>query len=65
MPVPRVSDLILLKLVAGGPLDLQDIINLIDVHGRDPLVAEVEARLDEVRPGVHDTWAKLLASLSV
>ena len=65
VPVPRVSDLILLKLTAGGPLDLQDIINLIDVHGRDPLVAEVEARLDEVRPDVRDTWTKLLASLDV
>jgi hypothetical protein len=65
MPVPRVSDLILLKLAAGGGLDLQDIMNLIDVHGGDPLISEVEARLDEVRPDVRDTWTKLLASLDV
>jgi hypothetical protein len=65
MPVPQLSDLILLKLAAGGGLDLQDIMNLMDVHGRDPLVAEVEARLDEVRPDIRGTWAKLLASLDV
>ena len=64
MPVPRVSDLILLKLAAGGGLDLQDIGNLMDVHGQAPLVEEVESRLDEVRPDVRETWAKLLASLS-
>jgi hypothetical protein len=65
MPVPQLPDLVILKLAAGGPLDLQDIINLMDIHGRDPLVAEVEARLDEVRPDVRDTWVKLLASLDV
>src|SRR5258708_1524400 len=64
MPVPRVSDLILLKLAAGGGLDLQDIGNLMEVHGRAPIVAEVEAHIDEVRPDVRDTWVKLLASLS-
>ncbi len=64
MPVPRVSDLILLKLAAGGGLDLQDIGNLMEVHGRAPTVAEVEAHIDEVRPDIRDTWAKVLASLS-
>jgi hypothetical protein len=33
VPVPDVSDLILLKLAAGGPLDLQDILNLLEIHG--------------------------------
>ncbi len=64
VPVPRVGDLVLLKLAAGGPLDLNDIGNLMEVHGRAPIVAEVEAHIDEVRPDVRDTWAKLLASLS-
>lgn len=64
VPVPRVGDLVLLKLAAGGPLDLNDIGNLIEIYGRAPIVAEVEARLDEVRPDVRETWAKLLASLS-
>src|SRR5258708_26886941 len=64
VPVPRVSDLILLKLAAGGGLDLQDIGNLLEIHGQVPLVAEVEEHIDEVRPDVRDTWAKLLASLS-
>ncbi len=65
VPVPRVSDLILLKLAAGGGLDLQDIGNLMEVYGRDSLVAEVEARIDEVRPDVRETWTKLLAFLDV
>ncbi len=64
VPVPRVGDLVLLKLAAGGPLDLNDVGNLMEVHGRAPIVAEVEAHIDEVRPDVRDTWAKLLASLS-
>lgn len=65
VPVPRVSDLILLKLAAGGGLDLQDIGNLLEIYGQVPLVAEVEEHIDEVRPDVRATWAKLLVDLSL
>ena len=62
VPIPRVSDLVLLKLAAGGPLDLQDILNLLEIHGVDKVVPEVEAHIDEVRPDVRQTWKDLLAS---
>jgi len=62
VPVPRTSDLILLKLAAGGPLDLQDVVTLIEIHGKG-IVPEVEAHIDDVRPAVRKTWEDLLAAL--
>jgi hypothetical protein len=61
IPVPRVSDLVLLKLAAGGSLDLSDIANLLEIYG-DGLITEVEAHIDDVQPDVRQTWMDLLAA---
>ncbi|MFM8535012.1 MAG: hypothetical protein ACKOEC_15725, partial [Acidimicrobiia bacterium] len=55
VPVPLASDLILLKLAAGGSLDLRDAATLLSAD-RQRLVREVEARLDSVRPDVRRAW---------
>jgi hypothetical protein len=45
VPVPRTSDLILLKLFAGGPQDLADIRAILESPDRDAIVAEVHPHL--------------------
>lgn len=59
IPVPRTSDLILLKLAAGGYTDLQDAAALLNIGDRASLVREVESCLDEVRPDIRATWSAL------
>jgi hypothetical protein len=61
LPVPATSDLILLKLAAGGFMDLQDAAALLEVGGRETMVREVEARIAEVRPDVGALWRHLLS----
>ena len=61
LPVPRTSDLILLKLAAGGSLDLRDAAALLALGDRDALIGEVETRLPEVRPDVSAAWHEVLA----
>jgi hypothetical protein len=61
LPVPTASDLILLKLAAGGALDLRDAAALLAAGARNGLIGEVESRLDEVRPDVRETWQQVLA----
>jgi len=45
VPVPRASDLILLKLFAGGPQDLVDIRAILETPDRHAIIAEVRAHL--------------------
>jgi hypothetical protein len=61
VPVPRTSDLILLKLAAGGPIDQQDIVSLLATN-RDQLIREVEEHLPEVRPDVTEEWNRIKLS---
>ena len=61
LPVPIASDLILLKLAAGGALDLRDAAALLAVGDRKALIAEVEARVSDLRPDVTDAWRQVLA----
>lgn len=61
-PVPITSDLILLKLAAGGPVDLQDVVALIHANPAD-VIEEVEAKVGEVRPDVSEVWTNLRRSL--
>jgi hypothetical protein len=61
VPVPRTSDLILLKLAAGGSLDLRDAATLLAIGDRDALIREVERHLAEVRPDVTEAWREVLA----
>jgi hypothetical protein len=60
LPVPGVSDLILLKLAAGGFLDLRDAAALLEIGEREVLVREVEAHLGEVHPDVRTVWRQVL-----
>jgi hypothetical protein len=63
VPVPRTSDLILLKLAAGGYADKQDAAALLATGDRHALAREVEAHISEVRPDVGAAWQELLASV--
>jgi len=57
--VPRMSDLILLKLAAGGYTDLHDAAALLALAD-DHTIPEVERHIEEVRPDVRDVWRDLL-----
>lgn len=59
--VPRTSDLLLLKLAAGGPIDQQDIIRLLAVGPRDSLVAEVNEKIEDLPPEAKSLWEKIVA----
>jgi hypothetical protein len=58
--VPSTGDLILLKLAAGGYLDLHDAAALLALAGRERVIADVESRLGDVRPDVRTLWRDLL-----
>lgn len=60
LPVARTSDLILLKLAAGGYLDLHDAAALLATGDRNKLIREVQQHIDEVRPDVNRLWRELL-----
>jgi hypothetical protein len=62
IPVPETGDLILLKLAAGGYLDLRDAAALLALGNRDTIVGDVERHIDEVRPDIRDRWRELLAA---
>jgi hypothetical protein len=55
VPVPITSDLILLKLAAGGPIDLQDVVSLLAID-RERLIAEVDEKVGRVIPDVAAAW---------
>lgn len=61
--VPRTSDLILLKLAAGGYLDRQDAAALLSLGDPDAVVEAVEAHIADVYPDVRARWRELLAAL--
>lgn len=58
--VPGTSDLILLKLAAGGYLDLHDAAALLALGDRERVIADVESRLADVQPDVRTLWRELL-----
>lgn len=58
--VPRIGDLILLKLAAGGHLDVRDAAALLAIADHDTVVREVEAHIDDVRPDIRSAWRELL-----
>jgi hypothetical protein len=63
VPVPPVSDLILLKLAAGGYLDLHDAAALLMLGERTALVDAVQRHIGDVHPDVRGLWRDLLASV--
>jgi hypothetical protein len=62
--VPRTADLILLKLSAGGELDLMDVRRLLDVGSRQELSAEVTVAVEALPPEISERWQKLLRESS-
>jgi hypothetical protein len=63
LPVPPVSDLILLKLAAGGYLDLHDAAALLMLGERTALIDAVQRHISDVYPDVRALWRDLLASV--
>jgi hypothetical protein len=61
VPVPSRSDLILLKLAAGGYTDLQDAAALVAIGDSDATIRDVEVRIGEVQPDVRALWRDVLA----
>jgi hypothetical protein len=59
MPVPRTSDLILLKLAAGGALDQQDIIALLAVSPRRRVIEEVDENIQFLDHDAAAIWKRL------
>ena len=59
VPVPRTSDLVLLKLSAGGALDLQDVVVLLAVGDRERLVREVEDNISNLSAEAVDAWRRI------
>jgi hypothetical protein len=62
IPVPRTSDLILLKLTAGGYVDLQDVHVLLRIGDRDQITGDVERYLGDLSPDARQAWQQILAS---
>ena len=63
VPVPITSDLILLKLAAGGPIDLQDVVALLAMD-RERLVGEVDNKVNRVLPEVLAAWSRVKRSVA-
>ena len=59
VPVPRTADLVLLKLAAGGVLDLQDVIVLLEISDREAVVREVDGRIDQLPPEAVRAWRRI------
>ena len=60
VPVVTATDLILLKLYAGGPQDAWDVEQLLSSGDRSMLVAAVEAALPTLPKDSQRVWARIL-----
>jgi hypothetical protein len=56
IPVPLTSDLVLLKLFAGGPLDVSDIRSLLEGADREEVIAAVGAHIGELPGECTKLW---------
>ena len=64
MRVPLTSDLILLKLAAGGPIDQQDVIRLLAVGPRDRVIEEVNQKIGDLPEDASALWKRLVTDSS-
>lgn len=60
VPVATSSDLILLKLAAGGYKDLVDAASLLSLGPRESIVAEISTRIADLPAEAQVEWAKML-----
>jgi hypothetical protein len=58
--IPRPADLILLKLFAGGPGDLHDIVRLLDIGPRQLLIEEVSDALAGLPDDMRSRWELMM-----
>jgi hypothetical protein len=65
MRVPITSDLILLKLAAGGPIDQQDVIRLLAVGPRHQLIQEVEQKIGDLPEDALALWRKIVTDAGI
>ena len=63
VPIPRTSDLILLKLAAGGYIDLQDVYALLNAGDREQLVREVDQFISALSTDAHESWKRIVTAL--
>lgn len=62
IPVARIPDLILLKVFAGGPLDVSDIHALLErADNRQQIILEVDAHIADLPDDAQKLWATLRA----
>jgi hypothetical protein len=59
IPVVRASDLVLLKLHAGGTQDLWDVKQLLDTDQDGDMARQVQSRLAEVPRGAAIAWKRI------
>ena len=62
--VPRISDLILLKIDAGGYLDLRDVRELMEVADREAIVVEIAEGLPSLPDALRSRWTDFLQNSS-
>lgn len=62
VPIPRTSDLILLKLSAGGYLDLQDVYALLQAGDREQLIREVNDLIGALPADAQTSWKRIVAT---
>ena len=63
LPVVTRSDLVLLKLYAGGPQDKWDVHQLLGCDDRDALIREIERDLSDLPETSTEGWRQILAEL--
>ncbi len=63
LPVVTRSDLVLLKLYAGGPQDKWDVHQLLACDEREALIQEIERDLPDLPKQSTEGWRQILAEL--
>lgn len=64
VPVPSTSDLILLKLAAGGAQDYADAYQLLKFGTTAELIAAVQAEIENLPRDAQKLWKRLLAEVT-
>ena len=64
VPAVQARDLIALKLFAAGAQDAWDVVQLLAGPGRDALIAEVSADIDDLPAHCRGFWERILTGAS-
>lgn len=62
IPVVGVTDLILLKLYAGGPQDAWDVQQLLEATDRETVIEQVDGRLNVLPAECARLWRRIITS---